>query len=92
MYALRYGAIPVVHATGGLDDSVIDYDVPSTSGTGFKFAVLSAQALAGAWSRALAAYATDASWLQLVRRAMTQDFSWTASARSFQSLYHSLLV
>lgn len=92
IYALRYGAVPIVRATGGLDDTVIDYDVRSRSGTGFKFTAFSWEALATAWRRALTAYAGDENWPPLVKRAMSQDFSWAASARSYQALYRSLLA
>lgn len=73
MYALRYGAAPVVRATGGLDDTVVDFDGPSRSGTGFKFLAPTSGALGTTLRRALAAYNDDAAWSDLMRRAMQQD-------------------
>jgi len=90
LYALRYGAVPIVRATGGLDDTVIDYDPRSRTGTGFKFSAFTPDALAAAWRRALTACSGDDHWRELVRRGMSQDFSWTASARSYQALYRTL--
>ncbi|MSP63140.1 MAG: glycogen synthase GlgA [Myxococcales bacterium] len=87
IYALRYGAPPIVRATGGLADTVLDHDPRSLSGTGFTFRELSASALAGAWQRALAAYTTDEKFPLLIRRAMEQDFSWSRSAESYRLLY-----
>jgi starch synthase len=90
IYALRYGAIPIVRATGGLEDTVVDYDPRSQSGTGFKFGAPTAAALEAAWRRALAAFASDENFPALVRRAMTRDFSWANSARVYRSLYESI--
>jgi len=88
LYALRYGAPPIVRATGGLDDTVIDFDPRSSTGTGFKFGPISSLALAGAWRRALAAWRDPASFVALRRRAMQQDFSWSHSADRYRVLYH----
>jgi starch synthase len=90
MYALRYGAVPIVRATGGLDDTVVDYDPRSRTGTGFKFKAYSAEALGAIWRRALAAYGSDEGWTPLARRGMQQDYSWAASARSYVALYRSI--
>ena len=87
LYAMRFGAPPIVRATGGLDDTVIDLDVPSSSGNGFKFAEASAEALGAAWRRALSAYAQTQSFAALIRRAMAQDFSWARSAEAYRQLY-----
>jgi starch synthase len=86
LYALRYGAPPIVRATGGLDDTVVDDDPRSGTGTGFKFGPLTAGALETALKRALAAYASD-DFHHLVARAMRQDFSWRRSAQSYLDLY-----
>jgi starch synthase len=90
LYALRYGTVPIVRTTGGLDDTVVDYDPLSQSGTGFKFATPTADALATTWRRALTLFANDAGWTPLLRRGMAQDFSWHQSARSYQALYRGL--
>ena len=88
MYSLKYGTVPVVRATGGLDDSVRDFD--GESGTGFKFVEYSAAALLGALRRALAVYRQPEAWLRLMANGMQQDFSWTVSAAQYASIYEDL--
>jgi starch synthase len=84
MYSLRYGTVPVVRATGGLDDTIVDYEPRSRSGTGFKFEPYSKEALVASWRRALHAYRhAPEEWQALTRRGMAQDFSWTASAQRY---------
>jgi starch synthase len=90
LYSLHYGTPPVVRATGGLDDTIVDHDGRSQTGTGFKFAPYTVDALLGAWRRALATYQVTDDYLPLVRRAMAQDFSWTMSARRYADLYRQL--
>ena len=93
MTAMRYGAVPLVRAVGGLADTVIDIDAanerrkPGEGGTGFSFTEYSAAAAAHAIERALAAYDDEARWVALQRRAMSQDFSWQTSARVYLDLY-----
>jgi starch synthase len=84
IYSLRYGTVPVVRATGGLDDT-IDED------TGFKFRDYSGEALLGALSSALKAYGNRELWLAMIRRGMRRDFSWSAAAVEYQALYGRLL-
>jgi starch synthase len=91
IYSLRYGTVPIVRATGGLDDTVVDHDPPGHPGTGFKFAAYDPGALEAAWRRALALYAAADDFAALVQRAMAQDFSWAASARRYLALYRELL-
>jgi starch synthase len=88
MYSLRYGTPPIVRATGGLDDTIIDAHSPA--GTGFKFDDYSAAALGEAWRRAILWYHSGPDFLSLVKRAMAQDFSWAAAARQYASLYLSI--
>jgi starch synthase len=90
IYSLRYGTIPVVRATGGLDDTIEDYDPASGKGTGFKFAEYSGPALLQTLQRALAAFADSAGWKRLMQAAMQKDFSWGASAREYVKLYGEL--
>jgi starch synthase len=90
MYSLRYGTPPIVRATGGLDDTISDFDAASSTGTGFKFGAYSASALGEAWRRALLAFFSGAAFEGLVRRGMSQDFSWSVSARRYASLYRQL--
>jgi starch synthase len=84
MYSLRYGAVPVVRATGGLDDTIEE-------GTGFKFAEYSGDALLGAVRAAARAFGDPESWRQIMRRGMAKDFSWSASAAAYSALYRRLL-
>ncbi len=87
LYAMHYGAPPIVRATGGLDDTVVDFDRISRSGTGFKFAEATAGALAAALRRALVAYQHEGEFADLARRAMAQDFSWGRSAERYRLIY-----
>jgi starch synthase len=87
MIAMRYGAVPVVRRTGGLADSVSQYDPANESGTGFLFDALAADALAGALSGALGAFDDKASWRELQMRGMRSDFSWDNAARAYVTLY-----
>ncbi len=88
MYSLRYGTVPVVRATGGLDDTVAD--IASPNGTGIKFGPYTASALAAAIYRALDLYADPASLDEVRRRGMKADHSWTVSAQRYEELYQSL--
>ena len=83
IYSLRYGTVPVVRATGGLDDAVDET-------TGFKFRDPSALALAGALREALSAYENRDAWVELMQRGMARDFSWDVSAKRYRELYQSL--
>jgi starch synthase len=86
MYSLRYGTPPIVRATGGLDDTIVDFDARSRSGTGFKFERVEAAALGEAWRRALGAY-RSADFPSLMKRGMAQDFSWQRAAEAYARLY-----
>ncbi len=85
IYSLRYGTVPIVRATGGLDDTID----PST---GFKFADYSGRALLGAIHDALAAYADREEWTAMMVRGMQKDFSWKASAGEYSGLYRAMLA
>src|ERR1019366_7191696 len=76
MYSLRYGAIPIVRATGGLDDSVIDFTQDAARANGIKFQEYSARALAKAMRKALAVYAQPALLRRFRQNAIKSDFSW----------------
>jgi starch synthase len=84
MYSLRYGTVPIVRATGGLEDSV-------DQTTGFKFDGVEPEALLAAIRDALAAWRSREDWVALMQRGMAKDFSWTASAARYQELYRSIL-
>jgi len=83
LYSLRYGTVPVVRATGGLDDTIDEE-------TGFKFGEYSGQALLESVREAVQAYANRSAWREMIRRGMQKDYSWTASAARYSSLYKSL--
>jgi len=84
IYSLRYGTVPVVRATGGLDDTI-------DSETGFKFAEYSSAALLAAVRQALEAFSNREAWQDMMRRGMQRDFSWKASAGRYSALYRRLL-
>jgi len=87
MEGARYGAIPLVHNTGGLSDSVDEYKPEIDEGFGFKFRNYDAYALFGQMVRALEAYRNKNTWKTLQRRAMMQDNSWNARAVDYNKLY-----
>ena len=84
MYSLRYGTVPVVRATGGLDDTI-------EHGTGFKFEDYSAQALLEAIRSASNAFQDQKDWEAMMRRGMRKDYSWRVSASEYAALYQRLL-
>jgi starch synthase len=88
MYSLRYGTIPIVRATGGLDDTV--QDISSENGTGIKFGPYSASALAAAVHRALELYADTAQLKNVQARGMKANYSWARSAAQYEALYKTL--
>ncbi len=90
MYSLRYGTIPVVRATGGLDDTIQEYDPEKQAGNGFRFESYSSEALLGALEKAVSAYRKKARWRDLIQTAMSCDFSWERSAREYLRLYQRL--
>ncbi|MGA2140224.1 MAG: glycogen synthase GlgA [Verrucomicrobiia bacterium] len=87
LYALKYGTIPVVHATGGLDDTIRQYNPRSGAGTGFKFASYTSAALVAAVHQAILLHKQPKKWQKLMRHAMACDFSWQASAKEYETLY-----
>lgn len=88
LYALKYGSVPVVTDTGGLRDTVDDYDSTNDSGTGFKSALAEPAALERAVIRALDLYTNEReAWTRLMIRGMKKDFSWKRSAQAYLKLY-----
>jgi starch synthase len=93
MYALKYGTLPIVRATGGLDDSVMQYDEATGMGSGFKFYEPSVSALYYAVGWAVSTYYDHPQHMcKLVQNAMAQDFSWERSARSYEWAYARALA
>lgn len=91
LIALRYGAAPVVRRTGGLADTVTEFDPARRVGTGFTFDAFAVDALLDAVRRAASAYRQPVLWKALVKNAMAEDFSWEASAREYVTLYGKAL-
>ena len=91
LISLRYGTVPVVRWTGGLADTVKEFDPIAGTGTGFGFEAFSAPALTGAVRRAVVVYREPERWRQLARNGMAEDFSWEASAREYVTLYRKAL-
>lgn len=87
IYSLRYGTVPIVRATGGLDDTIEPFEARTGRGTGFKFAEYDGRALLACVRAALAAYGNKAAWGKLMANGMAKDFSWYASAREYVALY-----
>lgn len=85
--AMRYGCIPVVRATGGLADSVVDYTPTESTGTGFSFGTYSPMSFLTAVVRAMETYKNPELWRKIVKRAMDQDFSWDKTAKKYLDLY-----
>ncbi|HKW75164.1 MAG TPA: glycogen synthase GlgA [Terriglobales bacterium] len=91
MYSLKYGTVPIVRATGGLDDSIEPWNPASGKGTGFKFSGYSGSALLTAINEALNAFKDRQNWKALMLNGMKKDFSWTVSAREYVKIYERLV-
>jgi starch synthase len=91
IYSLRYGAIPIVRATGGLDDTIVNYDPATGKGNGFKFVRYDAKEFLNQIKVAIGFYSRPKQWKQLLRNAMAEDFSWQRSAEAYLRLYQKAL-
>jgi len=87
MYSLKYGTVPIVRATGGLDDTIEPWDARTGKGTGFKFSDYNGESLLLTIKQALLAYQDPSSWQTLMRNGMIRDFSWGTSAREYGKVY-----
>lgn len=87
IYSLKYGTVPIVRATGGLDDTVEPWDARASRGTGFKFADYSGESLLMVIKQAIAAFHDQFAWQTLMKNGMSRDFSWSASAREYVRVY-----
>jgi starch synthase len=91
IYSLKYGTVPVVRATGGLDDTIEPWNPRTGKGTGFKFSEYSGEALLLTIKEALKAFQDRSSWQTLMRNGMNKDFSWNASAKEYVRIYEKAL-
>jgi len=92
MYSLKYGTVPIVRATGGLDDSIEPFDVEHGKGTGFKFYEYSGDALLYAVRQALHHYMDERIWKRIQMNGMAKDFSWKKPASEYAKLYEAARV
>lgn len=92
LYSLKYGTVPIVHNTGGLADTVVDYETDKTA-TGFKFKEYTTESLIETLDRALKVFETDpAAWRALQLNGMAQDWTWQTSARKYVDVYKRALA
>lgn len=91
LIAMRYGTVPLVRATGGLIDTVVDADDDPAAGTGFRFGPADPVALLDAARRTISAYHDHARWADIVRRGMRQDHSWDRPAARYEAAYRALI-
>ncbi len=90
MYAFKYGTVPVVRGTGGLEDTVLSFSSSTLEGNGFKFYPYDANALLRSVQEAVGLYQNRAMWKRLVKNGMAADFSWDRSARAYTDVYRSI--
>jgi starch synthase len=90
MYSLAYGTIPVVRATGGLDDTIRQFNPETGAGNGFKFVEATAAGLLASLRAAVELYRQPERWAQLVQNAMACDYSWDRSAREYEQCYREV--
>ena len=91
IYSLKYGTVPIVRATGGLDDTIENYDPVTGRGNGFKFARYDAKEFLNQIKTAIGFYSHPKHWEQLLRNAMAANFSWQRSAEAYLQLYRKAL-
>jgi starch synthase len=91
LYSLKYGTIPIVRETGGLADTIQDYNPETKKGTGFVFKNYDSLELLEAIKRALQVYQNKELWTQIMKNGMQKDFSWQSSARKYENLYQIAL-
>jgi starch synthase len=87
MYSLKYGALPVARATGGIQEIIEDYDPSMDAGFGFLCYEKTPEAFWDAMKRARELFHDRTTWATLVERAMARDFSWSEAAARYESLY-----
>jgi starch synthase len=87
MYSLKYGTVPIVRATGGLDDTIEEWDAVKGTGTGFKFEGFDPKDLLIEIDRALEAFKDKEAWTRLMRNGMARDYNWSGPAKEYVKVY-----
>jgi starch synthase len=87
MYSLKYGTVPIVRATGGLDDTIEEWDATTGAGTGFKFSGYDPKDLLAEIDRALEAFKDKTGWRRLMLNGMARDYSWSGPAKEYVHVY-----
>jgi starch synthase len=90
IYSLRYGTVPIVRATGGLDDTIVQYNAKTGGGTGFKFEAYTGRALLECVRTAVRVYRDPAAWHAIQTAGMAKDFSWKTSAGAYVTVYEEV--
>jgi starch synthase len=90
-YGMKYATVPVVRATGGLDDTVQEWSAEAETGTGFRFHEYRPEELLRALRKALAAFADKQQWRKLMQNGMARDYSWTNPAKEYIHLYEEIV-
>jgi starch synthase len=91
IYSLKYGTVPIVRATGGLDDTIQEWDSATGLGTGFKFSGYDPVDFYAAIERALAVFPDKKAWTKLMRNGMAQNFSWEGSAKQYITVFEEVV-
>jgi starch synthase len=92
MYALKYGTVPIVRATGGLDDTIVPFNRKTGEGNGFKFSAYEPIAFLEAVGKAVDLFEDPKAWKRLMANGMKADFSWERSAQQYRTLYELLMA
>jgi starch synthase len=87
IYSLKYGTVPIVRATGGLDDTIEEWDTKKGTGTGFKFSGYDPKDLLAEIDRAIEAFHDKKGWTRLMRNGMARDYSWPGPAKEYSRVY-----
>jgi starch synthase len=91
MYALKYGTLPIAHATGGLYEMIQDFDPADDTGNGVLFYDDTAEAFWDAMVRVLGYFGDQEQWRKLIRRGMAGDFSWSRAVERYEAVYRKAL-
>jgi starch synthase len=92
IYSLKFGTVPVVRATGGLDDSIQEFDPATRRGTGFKFKDPDVEEIMKVMRKVLQAHADDGLWRSIQKNGMEMNFSWERVAPAYIDMYNKILV